>query len=291
MKHTNTTNNVNNAVERTDNAILTRAVMQNTYELCGKRIASIPIQLLELDETYQRVLTRTVHQLIEEWDLARCNFLLVSYRDGKFYIIDGQHRYFAAKAKGILELPCIILTDLTQSEEALVFARQNRNVAQLTPFDTYKANLACGDASFEEVFIDMEIARICDKYHVKVQKVTVNQKDAKILRSLNSARAIVRVQGSECFDWILGMITSTNWNMCPNAYKKEMLRMLKNYYVEHIDNLSVAEESLVRVLNNTTPMELTAMANYEYSEYAMDTALNLCLKTLTATEKRNIKIA
>ena len=70
--------------------IVTRLKMPKTV---GKRIASVPVSLLCTDFEYQRGTdSKTIHALIREWDITKCSFLLISYRDGKFYVVDGQHR-------------------------------------------------------------------------------------------------------------------------------------------------------------------------------------------------------
>ena len=261
--------------------VLARTVLDNAYEMCGKKVASVPVSLMKLDHSYQRVLSPNVKKLMEKWDNEKCNFLLVSYRDGYFYIIDGQHRYSVAVAKGIVLLPCIILTGLTQHDEALKFARQNEGVTKLNPFDTFKANVACGDTSIDEVKIDIEIKRVCDLHNVKVKKVSTDN-NPKALRSLTRARSIVKTNGAECLDWILAIIENSNWNLCKDAYAADIMVMLKNFYVENIDNISAMEDILLTsVLNSVTPTDLIAMAKYSYSEYAVVTALGLCLKDLT----------
>lgn len=278
-----------NTTPMTTDFMLARTVMQNAYSLWGKRIAAVPISLMKLDMSYQRTISANVKKLMAEWDNGKCNFLLVSYRDGYFYVLDGQHRMEVAKSKGLTELPCEILTNLTREEEALIFARQNRNVTKLNPFDTYKANLACGNPEIREVYIDMEIARICGCYNVEVKKIGCRQENPKTLRSISRARQIVDNNGSGCFSWILSVITSSNWNMCAEAYTKEMMVMLRNYYMDNLARFPKAEEELLKVINTTTPMELMAMANYEFGEYAKTAALDLCLKELT--RKNRITVA
>ena len=271
----------NEAQVSSTDVMLARTVMKNSYELWGKRIAAIPVSLLKLDESYQRILSANVKKLMAEWDESKCTFLLVSYRDDVFYVVDGQHRLAVAKGKGIVDLPCIILTGLTREQEALVFARQNRNVTKLNPFDTYKANIACGNKEIPEVFTDMEISRICKKYNIEVKKVYWVQNNPKTLRSLSRARQIVSGNGSSCFEWILNTVTSSKWNMCSEAYTKHIMIMLRNYYTENVGNLDNASKVITSVMNKTTPMEIVAMANYEFSEYPQGTALDLCLKELT----------
>lgn len=260
--------------------MLARNVMSNTYSICGKRIASVPLTLMRLDMSYQRQLSTTISRLAREFNMDSCDFLLASYRDGVFYLLDGQHRKAAAEILGITELPCIIFTGLTREEEALIFARQNRNVNKLNPFDTYKANLACGDTNIPEVRTDMEICRICNSYGIEVKRITRNFSNPKTLRSISRARSVVEKNGSPCFEWILSTITSSNWNMCTVAYTKEIIEMMKNFYVDNVGRMPNAEAKLHKIMDEYTPMELIARAKADYPKYGMVTALDLCLKAL-----------
>ena len=262
--------------------VLARTVLDNAYEICGKKVASVPVGLMRLDHSYQRVLAPNFKKLMNEWNNEKCDFLMVSYRDGYFYVIDGQHRYSVAMAKGIVTLPCIIFNGLTREQEALKFGQQNDGVTRLNPYDVFKANIACGDVSIKEVYIDMEIKRICDFHKVVVKKVGNGQTNPKTLRSLTRARNIVRLNGAECLDWILAVIEVSNWNLCKDAYAADIMVMLKNFYMENINNLPIMQDVLLTsVLNSVTPTDLISMAKYSYSEYGLETALGLCLKDLT----------
>lgn len=265
----------------TNNIVLAQTVINNAFYICGKRIASVPVTLMELDDSYQRVLGATVNKLMEEWDNDKCDFLIVSYRDNKYYIIDGQHRYSVAKAKGIEALPCIIFTGLTQSDEALKFAQQQDNVNKLSPYDTFKANIACGNTNIPEVKADVEIKRICDKYNISVKKYGKMNVGEKVLRCLSDAREYVRsatYDGIACFEWIIDTINATNWADCSDSYCKVIIRLLRNHYVDNANCL--LEKELMEIMNSITPTDLIVKAKYEYSEYKTTTALGLCLRDM-----------
>ena len=275
MRTTRTTRN--NVTVVTGNAsTLATTVMDNAYSICGKRVASVPVALMKLDESYQRVLGKTTKRLMAEWNNDKCDFLIVSYRDNRFYIIDGQHRYSVAKAKEIASLPCIIFTDLTQHDEALIFAQQQDNVNKLTPYDTFKANIACGDTSIPEVAIDITIKRVCDKHGIIVKKYGNNMEGQKILRCLSRARRY-----HESFEWIMDVINASNWANSSYAYSKDIFVSFVRYRNDHKSNLAQAEQNIIQMMNKVSPEELENMARYEYPEYKIGTALTLCIRDLT----------
>lgn len=274
-------------------SVLAQTVLNGASVVCGKKIASVPVSLLRIDESYQREpKSDSIQNLVNEWDMNSCDFLDVSYRDGKFYIIDGQHRYTAAKYIGVQTLPCVIRTGLVRSQEAIIFARQNRNTKKLYPYDTYKANIICGDESIKEVKIDVEINRICVSHNIVVKKVSKDtKKDSKILRSLSTARDIVDVNGVDCFEWIIDTICKTNWENCSVSYSKSIMAMLKNFYIENKDNITDHEASVMKVMNGNTPMQLIARSRADYSEYALQTGLNICFKKLVESPKiKTVKV-
>jgi hypothetical protein len=274
------TEKTNNTTEAS-NLVLAQTVIGNAYSICGKKIASVPVELMELDHSYQRVLGKTTKKLMEEWDNNKCNFLIVSFRDNKFYVIDGQHRYSVAKAKGILVLPCVIFTDLTQGDEALMFAQQQDNVNKLTPYDTFKANVACGNLSNHEVFVDAQIKRICDKHNIEIKKFG-NGSKGKTLRCLSRARKIVgstSYDGVACFEWIIDLLNLTNWADVSNTYIREIVLMLKDFWVDNRGNEEL-EKKLIKVINSTTPTLMINKAKHDYPNYGIEPAMGLCLRDL-----------
>lgn len=274
--------NVVVSVQGNAKVVLAQTVINNTYTICGKRIASVPVELMELDDTYQRVLGKTTKKLMAEWDNEKCDFLIVSYRNHKFYIIDGQHRYSVAKAKGIVSLPCIIFTGLTQKDEALKFAQQQDNVNKLTPYDTFKANIACGDTSIKAIEIDMEIQRICDKYGILIKKDNTPIKDGdKFLRSLSTARRIVcRDGGSERFELIIQAINKTNWAMHREAYRGRILAAINSYISDSQEPYNTTLDKLVNLMDVRTPEEIIAYGNYNYAEYPAYQQVIIAIKEL-----------
>ena len=260
--------------------VLATTVINNSYSICGKRIASVPVALMAIDDSYQRVLGTTIKKLMNGWDNNKCDFLIVSYRDNKFYVIDGQHRYSVAKAKGIDVLPCIIFEGLTQHDEALKFAQQQDNVNKLNPYDTFKANIACGDTNVPQIAIDVNIKCVCDKYNIQVKKYGNHMGDQKVLRCLDLARYLVR-KDAKSFEWTIDVINASNWANCPLAYSKNIIQTISAFYKENIDNLALAEQTIISMMNSIAPDELETMARYEYPEYKINPALSLCVRDLT----------
>lgn len=267
-------------------SIMARSVMSNTYNICNKRIASVPVVLMRLDKSYQRETNNeNIQRLIRDWDDNRCDFLLVSFRDDKFYVVDGQHRYTAAKFKGVEDLPCVILTGLTKEKEARIYSRQNENVKKLTIYDVFKANLVNGDDSIPEVKIDMEINKICKKYGIEVSATNRYTKKKKVLRSLSATRAIIKTYGVECIKWMFDTVDRTNWKTCSDVTSWQIQNMLKTFYAENKENLTYWQKAVEKVMNTYTPAQIIGCARSDYANYTLGVSMNICFKELVNGKK------
>lgn len=94
---------------------------------------------------YQRHLNANrVKRIAAEFDERIANAPKVSYRNGHYYVFDGQHTIAALKLRNNncdLDILCKVYTGLTEAEEALLFAQQTGISAPLTA----GAKTACQD--------------------------------------------------------------------------------------------------------------------------------------------------
>ena len=281
MKLVNLVNGTS-AMNTVSHEVLAQTIVQNTTEMNGVRFASVPVGLLRIDESYQRPLDKNhVNTLAINFKKAYAGCLTVSYRDGWFYIIDGQHRYSAALIKEIEALSCIIVTGLTSKDEAKMFKDLNINHKKPDPYKLFKANVWNGDTSDPEVAADLQIKRICDKYNIEIKKVSRGS-TGKALRCLTRARNIVgstSYDGIACFEWIIDILNMTNWSDDHNAYRKEIISMLRNCFVDNRDVENI-DKKLINALNSTTPTMFINKAKHDYNNYGTETATGLLLRDM-----------
>lgn len=108
-------------------------------------LAFVHIADLIVDTRYQRAIEKrgraNILKIAARFDWAMFSPLMVARReDGKFAIIDGQHRAHAAALVGIEELPAMV-SDLTLKQEAAAFSWINGTVTALTANQIFKAAL------------------------------------------------------------------------------------------------------------------------------------------------------
>ena len=107
-------------------------------------------KLLEVPRgSYQRELNaKRVRKIAAKFDPRLLNPPKVSYRNGHYYVFDGQHTIAVLKLLNggrDLMIRCIVYTGMTESEEALLFAQQAGEAAKLTPGDKMRAMIYGGD--------------------------------------------------------------------------------------------------------------------------------------------------
>lgn len=106
----------------------------------------VPTYRLSCDPHYQRdVNLRQVKNIAANWDEFKAGSLLVSQRaNGDLIVIDGQHRYLAARQLGITKMRAVVRRFATMPAEALYFTEVNTDRRGLSPLDKWKAELAAG---------------------------------------------------------------------------------------------------------------------------------------------------
>ncbi len=96
-------------------------------------------------EIYQRKKHKSkVDRIVANWDERVANEPKVSYRDGEFFVFDGQHTILAREEMaGHKSVPilCKVYYDLTVQEEALLFAKQTGTSSKPRSGDTLRANV------------------------------------------------------------------------------------------------------------------------------------------------------
>lgn len=94
--------------------------------------------------------------LLAKFDIDAIGLFVVSHRDGVFWLIDGQHRRWAAIEYGFdpadrsNRFDCEIFEGLTEAEEALLFLERNYRKTK-TPYDKFKVSCTAGIREATEI--------------------------------------------------------------------------------------------------------------------------------------------
>jgi hypothetical protein len=123
------------------------------------KVQTIRASRLEVDHDYQReLIAARVKAIADNLDLDALGVLIVNRRDGRLYIIDGQHRHAALLMQdfGEWEVTCQVYENLSAEEEAAIFVEAN-NTRKPSAYDTFKAGRVARDS--ESVAIDTIVRR------------------------------------------------------------------------------------------------------------------------------------
>ena len=243
------------------------------------KIASVPVSEMAVDSFYQRVAGSNVKYLTKNWDSKKCDPLYVSYRNDKFYIMNGQHRYLAARERGITYLPCIIRTGLTQKQEAKVFVQQGMGTKKLSVYDTYKGNLLYGEE------IDTKIEKVVNDYGLKIIDTNSRSLSRQKIGGITELRTIVKNFGDSCLRWIFDIIKECGWCQESNGYDVAVVRMLKNTYSDYYktDKLDEVKNIIINFLKRTNPTKFKTHAMVEYQGLKERRAMITYLKDSVAS--------
>lgn len=110
------------------------------------------VSQLQVDAAYQRSVEGAdsqalIRRIAQHWNWDLCQPMVVSRRpDGALFVIDGQHRWCAAKLRGdIAQLPCVVVDYTSAAAEAASFVHLNQQRRPLSRLDVFKAAVAGED--------------------------------------------------------------------------------------------------------------------------------------------------
>lgn len=246
-------------------------------------MTAIPIELLNIDLTYQRTETFDVaraNKMARSFQKSQLDPIHVSYRDGKFEIVDGQHRTYMFIILG-REFITARIDEMTYKEEIKAFMHQHED-KKLSPYDLYKAGLAISDP------VDTALKDLTEKYGVEIAATRSRNGVAK-LQSITAAKDIICVEGIEALEWVFQLIHDTKWENEPSAYSSLILRTFKQVYNRYAGEMSNVYPTLVDYLNNMTPTSLLHNAKTSFpmrhDMSAMFTLIVTAIEDLRPVEK------
>lgn len=250
---------------------LYRTVANNAQQIGEKFFASIPVELLCIDDTYQRTDTRDMRKietLAKKWDDHKMTPLLVTAHkdESKFCIVDGYGRYkgnlLRDEAVRKTELECTIIFDVPddieerRKFEAKLFVAQMDEVENLKPYQKHKANILLGDP------VAIAIQEACDKFDLTWTNKT-GQRGAKTLGSYTDAYEITKRSGKEALEFIFETVHKLHWDTEKNGYSRCVMYGMRKVY-EHSKTNDKAQKKIIDALRGTTPENLRAFAVSKY---------------------------
>lgn len=255
--------NNSNTFSEDQKSALVSTILINADKRSGRRkmIARVPIDLMEVDMTYQREMKNNI--LVDVFDEDKCAMLTLGHRKGEniFWIIDGQNRAYAALKNGITDLDAEIFEGTTLEEEAEMFAMQNNGTKRLHAYDLFKSNVAAGGRN-KDSKTAISVKRLCDKYNVIVD----GSKTAGHLTGIKEAQDIVNRSGIDCLEWIFNVISASGWHTKANVYTSRTMSTFESVYNSCPDIIAKRyyHDNISKCLRKTDESEIKSYAMFTY---------------------------
>lgn len=248
--------NTNVKIVPSAQGILIETLLRNIPSVGGIKFAEIPLSLLTVHPTVQRERRGHEKKIAAQWDKRKAGAILVSYRDGYLYIIDGQHRYWAAQLAGENSIACQVYEGLTEADEAMIFGKQDEIKVRLRTVEKLSALYKGGDSA------TVTLKEICDKYNIVL--LPQDPDERPILRGIRVTITALRLHGREGLEWIFETIRKSGWHMVNGAYSEPMIGALRSVYANHRHDLDRTQERLVKMLKPVTYDMVAAHATVKY---------------------------
>ena len=211
-------------------------------------------------QPYRRpVLDRVVDRLVRHWDPCLLTPLVVSYRDGRYNLVDGQHRVCGGRKKNSgkdVDMLCHVYYGLTYEQEAELYYMLDRTRGKLRLGHATKALVESGaDAEI----IDVK-QRIEDAGFVwALDRPTGEPFEIATTRAVINA---YRLLGGAAFSRMLGLIAGA-WHGTPSSLKGSifsgMALFVKTYETELVD------QTFIKRLSAVDPDEIIRRGKVDFS--------------------------
>lgn len=170
-------------------------------------------------ETYQRKLTaQKSKKIAENFDERIANEPKVSFRDGRYYVFDGQHTIIGRILRnGGKHLPirCKVFYGLTEEDEANLFAQQTGISTQLSPGAKIRASVFGKNPE--------DIALVKATESVGLTFDFNRSKGTSRLACAGTARNLFQKYGEELYTEALSIIVEA-WDGAPDSLRAETLK-------------------------------------------------------------------
>jgi len=201
----------------------------------------LPLSKLEMGKYQKDLNIDRVKRIVEKFDIHRMRPIEVSFRDGKYWVFDGQHRANAYYLMGLTEIPAVIHHGLTYQDEAYLFARQQEDVGAVNTNHKWNALVEAKDPE------TMEIIKLCKDWGFAVLQHNNKGNNIKCVKTL---RDIYREFGPERVGTIL-MCIKNAWMYLDHSTDVAIIGGIARLARTYSDKFDF--NRLTEVLSWTTP--------------------------------------
>lgn len=213
---------------------------------------------LLIDPLYQREVDMSrVNKIVKEFNPMLVNPVKVSFRDGKYYIFDGQHTAAALKLRNKghdLYIQCCVYYGLTWLDEVELFLQQNGISRSVNMNDKFKALYNSGN---REV---IKMVKACERHGIRID-FSHYKGDYRIV-ALSTLYRIFCSMPETDFDDMISIIIEA-WKGTKESLSNEILKGMYKFYQTYKGQFS--RKKLIDRLADTTPSVIIREAKASYT--------------------------
>ena len=203
----------------------------------GKLVATQPYQT-------ERNFPSTIKNIVNDFRVERLGVIVVSLRDGIYYVVDGKHRVAACKKLygNDYLMDSKLFYGLTYQDEAIMFASQYDGVRTLTPYQKF-----VGKREGEDRII-VRINEILAKHGLEISQGSRDN-------GVQCIKLIEKIYKSipDDFDKFIGIIVSI-WGGEQTSLTNRIVQGMYRFYVTYQDEFDV--KYLIDKLKKVNPQKI-----------------------------------
>lgn len=154
------------------------SLLNKKYALNKIGTTMLPLSKLSMGKYQKDLNIDRVKRIVEKFDIHRMRPIEVSFRDGEYWVFDGQHRANAYYLMGLTEIPAVVHTDLTYQDEAYLFARQQEDVGSVNTNHKWNALTEAKDPE------TMDITKLCKDWGFTILQRNNKGNNIKCVKTL-----------------------------------------------------------------------------------------------------------
>lgn len=213
-------------------------------------LKKIPLDNIEFAEYQREVKPSKVNKMVKNFVPDIMGVGLVSFRGGKFWGVDAQHRIEALKKMGYTEILCQVLTGLTYEQECYRFVLLNTGRTQLTANQVFHGRVEEKDKDA------MELVAMFKKYRFEYNKNN-GTKDDNLIGAVSKFVKMQKSFGISRVEQVLRILRNA-WYGDKHSLSSAIITGLSTFLEE---NPTADEMVLVKALEKIMPNILIAQAN------------------------------
>lgn len=206
--------------------------MKFTPENYPKSIKQIPLTEIHTADYQRQLRGSNIDKIVKNFDPVGLGSILVSRRDGKYWVFDGQHRLSALRILGFKAIECIVYEGMTYIDEAKAWDYYNLKQNKATKLDEANAKLKRGDAAAIDLNNAVEEIGLSIAYDG-------SQKQGQII-AISALEKIYNEYGRERLQKVLSLIKGV-FGTEKKAYQRFIVLGINEFLLRYENNPNFSE--------------------------------------------------